>query len=109
MATETTDLTVEILRRIQAEQAGQRQETRQLQQSFVDIARLIQRLDQRFTEIERRVDDVKLDLETMFKMELIGQHAHQQTRLEQMMDDRLAGLEERLASRLDRIDAKLGA
>lgn len=86
MATETTDLTIEILRRIQA---GQRQDVRQLQQSFVDVVRLIQRMDQ-------RLSDMKADLETMFKMELIGQHAHQQTRLEQVMDERLSGVEERL-------------
>lgn len=90
MATETTDLTNEILRRIQAEQAGQRQDVRQLQQSFVDVARLIQRMDQ-------RLSDMKSDLETMFKVELIGQQAHQQTRLEQAIDEKLAGLEERLA------------
>lgn len=102
MATETTDLTIEILRRIQADQAGQRQDTRQLQESFVDVVRLIQRMDQ-------RISDMKSDLETMFKMELIGQHAHQQTRIEQMLDDRLALMEERFNERLSRIEAKLPA
>ncbi|MBN9310269.1 hypothetical protein [Devosia sp.] len=100
MAADTTDLTIEILKRIQTEQAGQRQDIRQLQQSFVDIARLIQRMEQ-------RLSDLKPDLETMFKMELIGQHAHQQTRLEQMMDESLIGLEERLSERLARIEARL--
>lgn len=102
MATETTDLTIEILRRIQADQAGQRQDTRQLQESFVDVVRLIQRMDQ-------RISDMKSDLETMFKMELIGQHAHQQTRIGQMLDDRLALMEERFNERLSRIEAKLPA
>lgn len=100
MATEAADLTIEILRRMQADMAAHRQETRALQQSFVDVVRLIQRLDQ-------RIADSKADLETMFKMELIGQHAHQLTRIELMVDDRLAGLEERLAAWLDRIEAKL--
>lgn len=102
MATETTDLTIAILRRIQADQAGQRQDTRQLQESFVDVVRLIQRMDQ-------RISDMKSDLEAMFKMELIGQHAHQQTRIEQMLDDRLALMEERFNERLSRIEAKLPA
>lgn len=102
MATETTDLTIEILRRIQADQAGQRQDTRRLQESFVDVVRLIQRMDQ-------RISDMKSDLETMFKMELIGQHAHQQTRIEQLLDDRLALMEERFNERLSRIEAKLPA
>lgn len=79
MATDTTDLTIEISRRIQADQAAHRQETRALQQGFVDIARLIQRMDTRFSDMERRLSDVKSDLETMFKMELIGQNAHHHT------------------------------
>ena len=103
MAAETTDLTIEILRRIQADMAEHRRETRQLQQSFVDVARLIQRMDGRFSGLERRIDDQKSDLETMFKMELIGQYAHQQTKLEQVIHDELADVRERL----DRIDAKL--
>ena len=83
--------------------AEHRRETRQLQQSFVDVARLIQRMDGRFSGLERRIDDQKSDLETMFKMELIGQYAHQQTKLEQVIHDELADVRERL----DRIDAKL--
>ena len=109
MATDTTDITLEILKRFQAEQAAHRKETRALQESFVDVARLLQRMDTRFSDVERRIADVKSDLETLFKMELIGQFAHQQTRLEQMVDNRLAGMEERLAQRLDRIEAKFPA
>ncbi len=96
MATETTDLSIEILRRIQADIAEHRRETRQLQQSFVDVVRLIQRMDQRMSE-------TKSDLETMFKMEVIGQHAHQQTRIEQIIHNELADVR----ARLDRIEAKL--
>jgi len=103
MATETTDLTIEILRRMQADIAEHRRETRQLQQSFVDVARLIQRMDSRFTDLERRIGDQKSDLETMFKMELIGQHAHQQTKIEQLVHEEFADVRERL----DRIEAKL--
>lgn len=76
--------------------AEHRRETRQLQQSFVDVARLIQRMDQRMSE-------TKSDLETMFKIELIGQHAHQQTKIEQLIHDEFADVRERL----DRIEAKL--
>ena len=83
--------------------AEHRRETRQLQQSFVDVARLIQRMDGRFSGLERRIDDQKSDLETMFNMELIGQYAHHQTKLEQVIHDELADVRERL----DRIDAKL--
>lgn len=68
----------------------------------MDVVRLIQRMDQ-------RISDMKSDLETMFKMELIGQHAHQQTRIEQLLDDRLALMEERFNERLSRIEAKLPA
>ena len=100
MATDTTDLILEILKRLQADMRG-------LQQSFVDVARLIQRMDTRFSDTDRRISELKADLETMFKMELIGQHAHQQTRIELMLDDRLSSLEERLAAPLDRIEAKL--
>ncbi len=105
MATDTSDLTIDILRRIQSDQAAHRQETRALQQSFVDVARLIQRMDTRFDHMERRISDVKADLETMFKMELIGQHAHHQTQVEQMIHNELSDVREQLT----RIDAKLGA
>ena len=81
---------------MQADITAHRQETRALQQSFVDVVRLIQRLDQ-------RIADSKADLETMFKMELIGQHAHHQTQIEQLMHGELGDIRERL----DRIDAKL--
>ena len=83
--------------------AEHRRETRQLQQSFVDVARLIQRMDGRFSGLERRINDQKSDLETMFKMELIGQHAHQQTKIEQLIQNELADVRERL----DRIELKL--
>lgn len=97
MATEEiVDATLEILKRIQADQAGHRKETRDLQQSLVDVVRLIQRLD-------TRVSDIKADLETMFKMELVGQHAHHETRIEQILQDSHTGILERL----DRIEARL--
>lgn len=96
MATETTGITVDILRRIQADQAAHRQESRALQQSQVDLVRLIQRLDARISDVERRVTDTKADLETMFRMELIGQLAHQETRVERMLGEAIAGVDERL-------------
>lgn len=94
MAMETTDITVEILWRIQAEQAAHRLETRAIQQSFVDLARVVQRLD-------ARLSDVKEDLETMFKMEIIGQQAHLETRLEARFDAMFSESEARLEARLD--------
>lgn len=100
MAAETTDITVDILRRIQAEQAAHRLETRAIQQSFVDLARLVQRLD-------ARISDVKSDLETMFKMELIGQHPHLETRLEARFDTLLNEALIKLSERLDRIEQRL--
>lgn len=91
--TDATDVALAILRRIQAEQASHRQETRALQQNPVDIVRLIQRLD-------TRISDIKADLETMFKMELVGQNAHHQTRMEQMLEEAVGTIRERL----DRIE-----
>jgi|GEM_PF-6648384 len=82
MATDTTDATLEILKRIQAELAALRQEIRASQQNFVDVARTVQRMD-------ARLSDVKADLETMFKMELIGQLTHFETRIENMLDQKL--------------------
>ncbi|MDO8359491.1 MAG: hypothetical protein Q7T08_05555 [Devosia sp.] len=97
MATaDTTDITLEVLKRIQADQAAHRQETRAIQQSFIDLARLVQRLD-------ARMSDIKADLETMFKMEIIGQMAHLETRLESTFFEKLGAI----AVRLDSIDGKL--
>ena len=58
MATDTTDLTHEILKRMQADLADLRREVHANQQNFVDVARVVQRLD-------ARLSDVKADLETM--------------------------------------------
>lgn len=95
--TDTTDVTLEILKRIQADQVAHRQETRAPQQSLVDVVRLIQRLD-------TRISDIKADLETMFRMELIGLNAHHQTRVEQMLEEAVGAILERL----DRIERGQG-
>lgn len=92
--TDITDATFEILKHIQADQAAHRQETRALQQGLVDVVRLSQRLD-------TRISDVKADLETMFKMELLGQNAHHQTRMENMLEEAAGTILERL-DRLER-------
>lgn len=92
-ASDTTDVTLDILKRIQADQAAHRQETRALQQGLVDVVRLIQRLD-------TRVSDIKADLETMFKMELIGQNAHHQTRMEGILEEAVGAI----LARLDKIE-----
>ena len=81
-----TDLTHEVLKRIQADIAGLRQEVRANQQNFVDVARVVQRMD-------ARLSDVKADLETMFKMELVGQLTHFETRMESKLDDIVSRLE----------------
>jgi hypothetical protein len=95
MPTETTDLTHEILKRIQSDIAGLRQEIRANQQNFVDVARVVQRMD-------ARLSDVKADLETMFKMELIGQLTHFETRFENVLDTRF----DAILNRLDQLGAK---
>lgn len=90
---------------------------------MIDVVRLIRRMDNRFAAIdgrsadsdrgfadvdgrsadmERRDNDMKADLETMFKMELIGRDAHHQTCMEQLLHDELGEIRERL----DRIEAK---
>ena len=101
MATETTDITIEILRHIQAEQAAHRLETRAIQQSFVDLARVVQRLD-------ARLSDVKEDLETMFKMEIIGQNAHLETRLEARLDEMSSDSDARFQAKLDAVEVRFG-
>jgi hypothetical protein len=83
MATETTDLTIELLKRIQADLNVLRQDVRANQQNFVDVAPVMQRLD-------ARVSDVEADLETMFKMELIGQLTNFETRIGAQLDEKLA-------------------
>jgi hypothetical protein len=59
--------------------------------------------------MDSRLSDIKSVLETMFKMEIIGQFAHMETRAETRLDN---VLEDKLApinAHLDRIEAKLGA
>lgn len=90
MPTEITDLTLDILKKIQDEQAAHRRDTRAIQQSFVDLARVVQRLDARVANFETRISDLKADLETMFKMEIIGQSANLETRLEAIIDRKLS-------------------
>lgn len=87
--TDATDVALDILWRIQAEQASHRQETRALQQSLVDVVRLVQRFD-------TRISDIKSDLETMFKMELVRQNAHHQARMEQIFEEAVGTIRERL-------------
>lgn len=95
---DVADLTLEFLKRIQAEQAAQRQDIRAIQQSFIDMARVVQRLD-------ARLSDIKSDLETMFKMEIIGQFAHFETRFETRLDQLLDHkLDQKLAPVLERLE-----
>jgi hypothetical protein len=100
---EITDLTTEILKGIQTELGGLRRDVRDVQEGYLGLLQLLQRIDGRHSQFEQRLADMKADLETMFKMEIIGQFAHLETRLENTLSGSLAPI----ATRLQQIEAKL--
>jgi hypothetical protein len=57
----------------------------------LDFSRRVERrlgeLDERVTQTNRRIDEIKDDLEVMFKAEIMGQLNHFETRLSRMLGD----------------------
>jgi predicted negative regulator of RcsB-dependent stress response len=77
-----------------------------------DIRRTFTLISEHFSRQERRLGELRDDLETMIKLELGGAIANLETRLEQRSDSSLLPIEARLGaveSRLDGLDTQLKA
>jgi hypothetical protein len=85
-------LMLEILKQIQRDLSDQRR----LLLSLVEyVHRLEQRSEERFTALDRRLSNMKDDIELMVKAELMGRLTHFETQ----MDERIAQLSDRVAAR----------
>ena len=82
MAEEPENLTLRLLREIRADQHAMRAELR-------EHSRLLVALSENGRRIERRLEELRDDLELMLKAELMGRLAHFETRIEQMIEQRL--------------------
>lgn len=83
MADEPENQTLMLLREIRAE-------LREHRSMLLLLAENGRQLDRRISGVERRIDELKTDLELMLKSELMGRLAHFETRIEQMVEQRLA-------------------
>ena len=80
-----------------------RRDMREIRQGFIGISEL-------YTRQERRVTDLRDDVQTMIKMEIGGAIANLETRLEIYIDDRIGSVETRLGSvetRLSAVETRL--
>lgn len=82
----------EMMHAFQREQADIRRLVPQGSAALVRFERRMVELERRFLNLEQRLSDLKPDLELMFKVELMGQAGHLETRLE----SRLGRLETRI-------------
>ena len=100
MATEPENLVLTLLRGIRAEIG----EHRTLLLALADQGRRTERrldaMEHRMGEMERRITDLRDDIELMLKAELMGRFANFETRFERHIDDladRVTALETRLS------------
>ncbi|WP_421762305.1 hypothetical protein [Devosia sp.] len=67
-----------------------REDIRAISNSMLQLSRQISNLDRRVSDVDRRLTDVKDELEGTIKMELGGAFAHLETKLEHLVERRLA-------------------
>ena len=67
-----------------------REDIRAISNSMLQLSRQISNLDRRVSDVDRRLTDVKDELEGTVKMELGGAFAHLETKLEQLVERRIA-------------------
>ena len=98
MVDSVDNLVLEQLRAIRSEQQGHRT----LLLSCVDYMRRVEQrvvdFEQRLVSTDRKLNELRADLELMFKAELMGQLANFETRIEAQLDrisDRVSALEAR--------------
>ena len=70
-----------LVQRSVEEQAAIRRENREIRSLLLSMAEQGRRLEQRMGNLERRIDDLKDDLELMLKAELMGRLGHSKPRL----------------------------
>jgi predicted nucleic acid-binding Zn-ribbon protein len=92
MAEVSLEMLQSLVQRGLDEQAALRREVGEVRSLALALADQGRRLERRFGDMERRISDIRDDLELMLRAELMGRLGHFETQIEARLD----GLEARL-------------